>query len=369
MRNNDSAAHPNWAGVAIVAALAVIYVSTYAFLFSLFGYVAGVFSTAPVVAAAWFFGARAGLTAGALTFPVNLLLEMAVADRPMLDFVSVGGLLGSGAEVFVGLTIGYLRDLKVRAEAELARRTRAESGLRAVQRQLLNVQETERRNLARELHDDLGGELVGLKFLLEATDDRIPDANRKAGQLLDTIIEKVRDLSLALRPSMLDDLGLLPALQWQVQRMASEGGIPGGVSPLWIERSPRLRDRDRHIPHCPGGPYQHRPPRQDLRRRSDGKRIGERPGHSHRRQGSRLRPTGPHPKGLLRWTGLNARACGTPGRAHLGGLGTWPGDDPKGRATTGGKSGGASLSVSVAIVQVCGSNRQHSYRITTLPRG
>ena len=225
MRNNDSAAHPNWAGVAIVAALAVIYVSTYAFLFSLFGYVAGVFSTAPVVAAAWFFGARAGLTAGALTFPVNLLLEMAVADRPMLDFVSVGGLLGSGAEVFVGLTIGYLRDLKVRAEAELARRTRAESGLRAVQRQLLNVQETERRNLARELHDDLGGELVGLKFLLEATDDRIPDANRKAGQLLDTIIEKVRDLSLALRPSMLDDLGLLPALQWQVQRMASEGGI------------------------------------------------------------------------------------------------------------------------------------------------
>ena len=222
---NKSMARPSWAGVGIVAALVIIYVSAYAFLFSIFGYAAGVFYTAPVAAAAWFFGARAGLIVGASTFPVNLALEMAVADRPLLDFVSEGGLLGSGAEVFVGLMIGYLRDLKVKADAELARRTRAESRLRVVQRQLLNVQETERRNVARELHDDVGQDLTGLKILLQATEDQIPEAKRKAGQLVDTLMEKVRDLSLALRPSMLDDLGLLPALQWQVKRMASESGI------------------------------------------------------------------------------------------------------------------------------------------------
>ena len=220
-----SMARPRWAGLGIVAALATIYVAAYPSLFSIFGYAAGVFYTAPVVAAAWFFGARAGLIVGASTFPLNLVLEMAVADRPLIDFVSEGGLLGSGAEVFVGLMIGYLRDLKVRADAELARRTRAESRLRVVQRQLLEVQETERRNVARELHDDVGQDLTGLKVLLQATEDQIPEAKRKAGQLVDTLMEKVRDLSLALRPSMLDDLGLLPALQWQVKRMASESGI------------------------------------------------------------------------------------------------------------------------------------------------
>ena len=223
---NKRMARPSWAGVGIVAALVIIYVSAYASLFPIFGYAAGVFYTAPVAAAAWFFGARAGLIVGASTFPVNLVLGMAVADRPLLHFVFEGGLLlGSGAEVFVGLMIGYLRDLKVTADAELARRTRAESRLRVVQRQLLNAQETERRSVARELHDDVGQDLTGLKILLQATEDQIPGTRRKAGQLVDTLMEKVRDLSLALRSSMLDDLGLLPALQWQVKRMASESGI------------------------------------------------------------------------------------------------------------------------------------------------
>lgn len=81
---------------------------------------------------------------------------------------------------------------------------------------LLKAQEDERRAIARELHDGVGQSLSAL--LIDAG-----PAVRLAGE---QALESVRRLALSLRPSMLDDLGLLPALEWQAREAARRTGIP-----------------------------------------------------------------------------------------------------------------------------------------------
>jgi signal transduction histidine kinase len=101
--------------------------------------------------------------------------------------------------------------------------------LRELSQRLLTVQETDRRHLARELHDEIGQVLTGLKLTLEMT-DWLPfrEASTKltrAESIVDDLIKRIRGLSLDLRPSMLDDLGLLPTLIWYVQRYSATTGV------------------------------------------------------------------------------------------------------------------------------------------------
>ncbi len=104
----------------------------------------------------------------------------------------------------------------------------ARSALRDLSARLVEVQETERRALSRELHDEVGQALSALLLALGNVAAMIsPDENPEArNQLFDTrrIAEKtvavVRDMSLLLRPSMLDDLGLIPALEWQAREVS-----------------------------------------------------------------------------------------------------------------------------------------------------
>lgn len=101
--------------------------------------------------------------------------------------------------------------------------------LRDLSRRLLEVQETDRRQLATELHDEIGQILTGLKLTLEMTggaDFQSMNASLvKAKALIDDLIERVRGLSLDLRPSLLDDLGLLPTLLWHLERYTSTTGV------------------------------------------------------------------------------------------------------------------------------------------------
>lgn len=89
--------------------------------------------------------------------------------------------------------------------------------LKEVSQQLIKVQEDERHRVARELHEDFNPILSGLKMLLSSTQSLSENEVRRrvddAQALVDDLIERVNRLSKEMRPSLLDDLGLLPALQ------------------------------------------------------------------------------------------------------------------------------------------------------------
>jgi signal transduction histidine kinase len=99
---------------------------------------------------------------------------------------------------------------------------------------LVEVQETERRNIARELHDEIGQSLTVMQLNLQAmlqspaTEVMSMRLNDSLA-VVDRVQEQVREISLNLRPSMLDDLGLEPALVWLTTRQAELAGLKSEV--------------------------------------------------------------------------------------------------------------------------------------------
>jgi len=118
--------------------------------------------------------------------------------------------------------LGMVTDITERKQAE--RQLKEYTGrLEHLSRQLLVAQETERRHIARELHDEIGQLLTVVKLdlqtVLRQTDTQnLNTAVGEGMESIDRVIARVRDLSLDLRPSLLDDFGLVPALRWLVQR-------------------------------------------------------------------------------------------------------------------------------------------------------
>jgi signal transduction histidine kinase len=97
--------------------------------------------------------------------------------------------------------------------------TEGKKRLRTVSKRLIDIQELERRHIARELHDEIGQSLTGLKIQLQTVQQWLPDPSmglpvESGVQVLDRLMKQVRNLSLELRPSVLDDLGLQAALRW-----------------------------------------------------------------------------------------------------------------------------------------------------------
>jgi signal transduction histidine kinase/DNA-binding response OmpR family regulator len=101
--------------------------------------------------------------------------------------------------------------------------------LRALSLRLVEVQEAERRHIARELHDEIGQTLTGLNLVLDMAARLPPDDAatniQEAQVLVNKLLTQVRDLSLDLRPSMLDDLGLLPTLLWHFKRYTTQTNV------------------------------------------------------------------------------------------------------------------------------------------------
>ncbi|NQV38617.1 MAG: PAS domain S-box protein [Candidatus Marinimicrobia bacterium] len=124
--------------------------------------------------------------------------------------------------------------------ASIIRRKRAVDGLilhrerlLLLSRKLFYVQEEERRRLALELHDDLGQSLTAMKINISKAlsklnvdiDKSILEKLTDTIQMIDTSEESIRDISLMLRPSMLDELGLLSSLEWYVGHYAKRNEI------------------------------------------------------------------------------------------------------------------------------------------------
>lgn len=126
-----------------------------------------------------------------------------------------------------------LRKAHDELEKRVAERTtelsQANGALKALSQRLVDVQEAERRFVARELHDEIGQMVTGLKLVLETT---LHPATAEEQQgldealtLINDLMEQVRRLSIDLRPQMLDDLGLLIALDWHFKRYFKQTGI------------------------------------------------------------------------------------------------------------------------------------------------
>jgi PAS domain S-box-containing protein len=127
---------------------------------------------------------------------------------------------------------------------DITERKRAGEMLQTFPRRLIEVQEAERRRVARELHDEIGQALTAIKLNLQAveqsadTSPHAPHLNESVG-IIDRALQQVRDLSFDLRPSLLDDLGLVAALRWYVDREARRGDlIPEFVADLSETRLP-----------------------------------------------------------------------------------------------------------------------------------
>ncbi len=103
-----------------------------------------------------------------------------------------------------------------------------EERYRTLARRLLEVQEKERHRIARELHDDVGQILTTIKINLQEALSRPRSRARKLAESVASIeeaIDHVRETTLGLRPPILDDLGLAPALRWYVSRQATQAGL------------------------------------------------------------------------------------------------------------------------------------------------
>ena len=101
--------------------------------------------------------------------------------------------------------------------------------LQFLARRQVKVQENERQHVARELHDEIGQMLTGMRLTLERCRQLPPEeANaklREAEELTRELISRLREISLSLHPSMLDDLGLVPALIWQFDHFTTQTGV------------------------------------------------------------------------------------------------------------------------------------------------
>ncbi len=127
----------------------------------------------------------------------------------------------------VGAVVTF-SDISERKRVEEKLQENAER-LRTLSGQLLEVQELERRHLASELHDEIGQMLTGLQLSLAMSAHLEPEQMRanaaQAQALVKDLTARVRDLSLRLRPAMLDDLGLLPTLLWHIERYTKQTGV------------------------------------------------------------------------------------------------------------------------------------------------
>src|SRR5581483_6872126 len=131
--------------------------------------------------------------------------------------------LHAGFDDVLRLPLGKA-ELAARLQVYLHLRDQSEES-RRLTRQVVLTQEAERKRLSRELHDEIGQALTAVSFNLQAIyqlsgDSKVVAPLQDSLNIIESTLQQVRDLSLDLHPAILDDLGLVAALQWYVERQA-----------------------------------------------------------------------------------------------------------------------------------------------------
>lgn len=133
-----------------------------------------------------------------------------------------------GAEIGI---IGYAMDISERKEVEEQIRQSSEQ-LRRLSSHLQRVREEEKVRIAREIHDELGGTLTALKMDIFWMKRKLPPDQESAlekaetmSALVDSAVQATRRICTELRPTLLDDLGLVAAIEWQAKEYEKRTGI------------------------------------------------------------------------------------------------------------------------------------------------
>jgi len=143
--------------------------------------------------------------------------------------------LGLGMAAF---STRKILQLEAHAHARYLEVAEARKQLTSLSARLVEAQETERRSLSRELHDEVGQSLsavlVELRNLLAGLGNRTDEQTRSQAESIKGLVEGavrvVRNMALLLRPSMLDDLGLIPALKWQAREVSKRTSMDVSVA-------------------------------------------------------------------------------------------------------------------------------------------
>lgn len=155
------------------------------------------------------------------------------------EFETMGQALGWQLNIALGAalllaagSILYILRVERQNERRYLEILDARSELRRLSARVLATQEDERRSISRELHDEVGQTLSALLVETANLAKHIPEDDDVARGNLDAIrglasssINSLRDIALLLRPSMLDDLGLIPALEWQAREVSRRDSV------------------------------------------------------------------------------------------------------------------------------------------------
>ena len=112
----------------------IAYILAFNLLELALGTITGIMITLPVLVTAWMFGLRGGVAAGLISFPLNLVMVVAFTSQSANDWISTGGIPGSGAEMLVGGLVGRLRDVGYRLSEQLQIQKDTEEEIRALAR-------------------------------------------------------------------------------------------------------------------------------------------------------------------------------------------------------------------------------------------
>jgi PAS domain S-box-containing protein len=133
------------------------------------------------------------------------------------------------------------KNLEVKVKTRTARLSMANKQLRVYAAEVIRAHEDERKKVAYELHDQIGQSLTSIKLMISHAENScsgessaiLADAQHEVSEL----IRQIREMSLNLRPSMLDDLGLLPALIWHIERFSSQTRVKVAFEHRGLNRS------------------------------------------------------------------------------------------------------------------------------------
>jgi signal transduction histidine kinase len=142
--------------------------------------------------------------------------------------------LGLGMAAFI---IRVILRLEARARSQYQEVAGARSQLKELSARLVQAQETERRALSRELHDEVGQALSAVlvelhnlsSALATGSEDQLHRHVETIKGLVEGTVRVIRSMALLLRPSMLDDLGLVPALRWQAREVSKRTSMDVSV--------------------------------------------------------------------------------------------------------------------------------------------